>query len=113
MTRDVRERLEMYSRTMDLEVVRLALNWDQVQQWQPPENPAKETDARFKTYRDEFGESCWELDAVEPAQLADLVREAVMARQDVNIFDEAMEIEDEGRAELADFVKQYNKKKGK
>ena len=108
MTRDVEERLLMYSRLRNIEVVRLALNWDQVQLWQPPENPAKETDARFQAYAREFGDSSWELDAVEPRQLADLVREAINQRLDDDLWAEAVEKENEMRADLQSFVDKYD-----
>jgi len=108
MTRDVEERLLMYSRLRNIEVVRLALNWDQVEMWQPPENPAKEADARFQAYAREFGESSWELDAVEPRQLAELVREAVNQRMDDELWAEAVERENEMKSELQAFVDRYN-----
>lgn len=108
MTRDVRERLQMYSRVQHIEVIRLALNYDQVQLWSPPENPAKETDSRYQAYVDKFGESSWELDAVEPAQLASLVRDAVIARRDGDKWQNAEDRENEMKAELVRFVDQYN-----
>src|ERR1700694_840544 len=79
MTRDVADRLAMYSEVepTQLEVIRIALNFDQVQLWQPPETPAKQTDSRFSSYVRKFGSSSWELDAVEPVQLAGLVRDIV------------------------------------
>lgn len=107
MTRDVAERLALYSRMPNIEVVRLALNWDQIQLWQPPENPAKETDARFNSYVEQYGESSWELDAVEPAQLARLVTEAVTERRDERLWQEAVERETAMRDELARFAEGY------
>jgi hypothetical protein len=107
MTRDVEERLKMYSRLDDIEVVRLALNWDQVERWQPPENPAKETDARFASYAAVYGESSWELDAIEPRTLAALVTDAVQELLDEDAWREAVEVEDEMKGELAAFVKNY------
>jgi hypothetical protein len=78
MTRDLRERFAKFTHDrVEFEVHRLALNYDQVEMWNPPENPAKETDSRFEAYAAEFGESSWELDAVEPATLADLVRSQI------------------------------------
>jgi hypothetical protein len=76
MTRDVRERLSLLSR-QEIQVLRLALNMDQVEALHPPENPAKITDSRAAAYIAEFGESSWELDAISPEHLARLVTEAV------------------------------------
>ncbi len=108
MTRDVEERLKMYSRLYDIEVVRLALNYDQVQQWQPPENPAKETDARYDRYVDEYGASSWELDAIEPRTLADLVTNSVNELLDQDQYDRAVEKERSMRAELLEFANTYH-----
>lgn len=77
MTRDIRERLALYARTQAASIMRLALNMNQVEEWQPPENPAKQTDSRFEMYFAEFGESSWELDAVDPDTLAGLARDAI------------------------------------
>ncbi|MHB0964851.1 MAG: hypothetical protein ACYC36_00220 [Bellilinea sp.] len=108
MTRDVRERLEMYSRLHSIEVDRLALNWEQIEIWQPPENPAKETDSRFSNYARQFGESSWELDAVEPAQLAELVKNAVMERRDAELWNDAWVVEEHMRSLLFEFAKKYD-----
>lgn len=76
MTRDLRERIEMfvdgqYDFEVDLE--RIALTMRQVDEKNPPPNPAKTTDARFKEYRKKYGDESWELDALEPAYLVELV----------------------------------------
>ncbi len=75
MTRDITDRLEMFMG--GLEVKRLALNMDQVEQYEPPPNPAKTTDSRYAAYIAEFGGESWELDALEPAVIATLIRNAV------------------------------------
>lgn len=111
MTRDIEERLTMYSHDAPIEVERLALNWDQIEKWQPPENPAKETDARFESYVRQYGESSWELDAVEPGELANLVRRAVLARRDDELWQQAIELEEEQRKELLVFAAKYDKYK--
>jgi hypothetical protein len=113
MTRDIEDRLELFSGIRleedEFEVVRIALNYDQVQQWNPPENPAKETDVRYAAYVDQFGESSWELDAIEPRILADLVEEAVLERRDEDLWDEAVETENGMRQELEGYATQYRK----
>lgn len=86
MTRDVRERLELFSgRTVY--VHRVALNMEQVEEYGPPENPAKLSDSRADAYIAEFGKSSWELDALEPATLAELVRERIEDLVDRDLFD--------------------------
>lgn len=106
MTRDVRERLEMFS-GRQLRIERLALNMDQVDDLQPPENPAKETDSRFQAYLAEFGDKSWELDAVEPRALADMVREAVYGLRDVDLWAAAVKREQAMKDTLQEFADTY------
>lgn len=73
MTRDNVDRLALFARR-PMEVRRLALNMDQVERYRPAPNFAKETDSRFATYMKKFGSKCWELDALAPNVIADLIR---------------------------------------
>ena len=106
MTRDVQERLEMYSHG-DVDVQRVALNMPQVEELQPPENPAKATDSRFAAYVERFGESSWELDAIEPTQLAAIVRAAIIGNRDEDEWDEAVEREERMRDQLQQMAEDY------
>lgn len=63
-------------------VRRLALNYDQVERLRPPPNPAKLTDSRARGYIREYGAQSWELDALDPAMLADLIASAVAEYRD-------------------------------
>jgi hypothetical protein len=111
MTRDVRERLNLFA-DFDAEYIRvdrLALNYDQVEALDPPPNPAKETDARFEGYVEQFGETCWELDAIEPTQLAEIVTEAVERYRDPDRWHDAEERETEMRAELERMAAEYRR----
>jgi hypothetical protein len=77
MTRDVRERLAFYTRA-DIEVRRIALTIDQVREYAPPPNFAKETDTRYAAYVEQFGATdCWELDALSPTVISDLIRDEI------------------------------------
>lgn len=113
MTRDIRERLGMFAESKKIKVHRLALNYEQVEQWQPPENPAKETDSRYKAYEEEFGTSSWELDAVEPRTLAELVRVGINDLIDRDQWDKILDTESEMRDELRSFADDYeNREEG-
>lgn len=76
MTRDLRERIELFAGdyASGVELQRIALTMDQINDQRPPPNPAKTTDARFVEYRRKFGNESWELDALSPQYLNDLVR---------------------------------------
>lgn len=74
MTRDIDERVELFSGYAPFELKRMALNLDQIKKYNPPPNPAKVTDARFIEYKRKYGVSSWELDALPPNILAELAR---------------------------------------
>lgn len=80
MTRDITERLTLFMG--GVKVKRLALNWNQIQQYHLPPNFAKVTDSRAKKYIQEFGHESWELDALEPQVIVDLVRTEVRKLRD-------------------------------
>lgn len=105
MSRDVLERLELFTDASGVEVKRLALNMDQVHELNPPENPAKITDSRAHGYIKRFGRSSWELDAIEPAQLASL--QAVSALIDQDEWAESHDRQDAGRSKLHEFADDY------
>lgn len=84
MSRDIVDRLRIFG--VDLSFERLALNMDQVEEHKPPPNPAKLTDSRCTGYIKLYGDQSWELDALEPAYLANLVEGGVRAVMDENRF---------------------------
>jgi len=75
MSRDIQDRLRLF-RT-NTEVRRIALTMEQVRQYNPPPNPAKLTDSRCEKYVAQYGNESWELDALEPRVLADLIHAEV------------------------------------
>jgi hypothetical protein len=76
MSRDIVDRLELFTGD-HVRFQRIALNMDQVDQYDPPPNPAKITDSRASAYIAEFGSESWELDALDPRVLSDLIETAV------------------------------------
>lgn len=89
MTRDVGDRLRQFSDMTPIEVRRMALNMDQIEELNPPENPAKMSDSRAADYVAKFGHSSWELDAVAPDAMAQMVRDAVEEIKDDAAWEEA------------------------
>lgn len=90
MTRDNQERLELYSGQF-VTVKRLALNMDQIEKYAPPPNPAKLTDSRAENYVAEHGTSSWELDALEPSIISDLIESNVKNLIDWDVWHETLE----------------------
>lgn len=92
MTRDIGDRLSTFG--CRIEVNRIALNMNQIEEYQPPPNPAKTTDSRFRDYAQIYGDQSWELDALEPQLLSQLVTDAVLVKRDQSIWDEQVRIEE-------------------
>ena len=98
MTRDIRDRLEMFAR-QGVEVRRLALNLDQTTGLPP--NFAKESDSRFDDYVERFGTTdCWELDALAPNVISDLVRAELERLIDADAWAGAIAGEEDNRTVL-------------
>lgn len=100
MTDDIENRLSLFARHR-VDVRRLALNMDQVEQYAPPPNPTKTTDARTKQYTQRFGSSCWELDALEPSVIGDLISTSIHEFMDPVLWRQAIELEQAHKRDLA------------
>lgn len=110
MTRDIIDRLKLFMGGVKLE--RLALNMDQVEEHEPPPNPAKITDSRAAGYIAKFGGESWELDALPPDVLAGLVRDQIMAVRDNRRWNAAVQREEEHRRLLGEVSNQWTELTG-
>lgn len=95
MTRDTKDRMVMFMGGMD--VKRIALNIDQIKKYNPPPNPCKITDSRAINYMREFGKKSWELDALDPKVIADLIEKNIKKIIDDEPWEERAEEGRQGR----------------
>jgi len=107
MTRDIKDRLDLFSYG-DVEVRRIALTMEQIEEVQPPPNPAKMTDSRFGSYVAEYGDKSWELDALEPQYIANLIEEHILAERDEEKWEEAVAEQEKEREQIADVIERWN-----
>ena len=107
MTRDNHVRLSEFA-GFPVNVQRIALNIDQVRQYDPPPNPAKLSDSRAADYVDKFGYESWELDALDPSVLQALIRSAVESVRDEALWSQALAEEVEDLRVLQDVEEQVN-----
>ncbi len=89
-----------------VQVVRLALNMPQIEQYNCPPDPAKLTDSRAVGYVEEYEFSSWELDALDPAVLRELIRDAVWKLRNDAKWDEALSKEAEDLRYLDDIIEE-------
>ena len=132
MTRDIRSRLNEYGVEPDergedwdiwtmgdyeeyniennwpIEVRRIALNMDQIEQYNPPPDPAKVSDSRFHSYASKYGYSSWELDALEPKVLNDLIDREIQSIVDLDKWKKRKAEEDKHKEELERISANYH-----
>jgi hypothetical protein len=89
MTRDNADRLEMFVGT-PVSVQRLALNMDQIEELKPPPNPTKLSDSRAAAYVERFGDESWELDALDPSYIRNLISNAVGMVRDNSVWEDSL-----------------------
>lgn len=82
---------------VDFELERIALTYEQVLSYNLLPNPAKKADPRAKEYIQRYGDKCWELDALEPTLLQNVVKEAIQSEIDPRILNAVVERNHEAR----------------
>lgn len=117
MTEDHRGKQDMFADLGHVDVRRIALNMDQVKRYDPPPNPTKMQDSRAKGYIKEFGHTCWELDALTPAVVDDLITEEVNGLRNLKTWKLGLQEQAKRRKVLAgiqdnwDVIERYLQKK--
>jgi DNA topoisomerase VI subunit A len=104
MSRDLEEGVNMFCRSDErgdyVQFDRIALNMDQINAQKPPPNPAKSTDSRFKDYAKKFGTKSWELDALRPQYLNNLVENHIELSIDGERWEERKQQIEYGKSEF-------------
>lgn len=101
MTRDNDDRLAMFARSGRIDVRRIALNRDQVDEHSLAPNPAKATDSRFAGYSEIHGDESWELDALDPTIIDQLIRDELEKIVDRGSWDLVLAEEEKEKAVMA------------
>ncbi len=98
MTQDIQSRLERYG--SHARVKRIALTYEQVRQFGLEPMPTKISDSRWKEYSVQYGNQCWELDALPPNELQNIIRDSIKAHIDVSKWNKTFEEIEKERASL-------------
>lgn len=96
MVRDIDERLNDLFR-VNVEVRKLAITPEQVAQYDPPPNPAKMSDSRAAAFVAKYGPNSYEVDALPPNVLTQIINDAIDEYQDHDLMDEVIAQEDRDR----------------
>lgn len=109
MSRDIIDRLTMFSEDLSdrIELDRIALNMPQIRQYNPPPNPAKITDSRYGAYVAQHGGKSWELDALDPRVLDELISGAIQEHLDDRLFYQHAAAEQKERDRLLEFARNW------
>jgi hypothetical protein len=108
MVRDIDERLRLFGATVD--VRKIALTMAQVEEYDPPPNPAKMSDSRATAYVEKHGDSSWEVDALDPDTLANLIRDELDNLVDTEVMDRVVAREEEQKDMLGKALKKIRSK---
>lgn len=108
MPKDIADRVHEFI-MLDKVINRIALNMSQVRQMKLPPNPAKKTDSRYRAYASKFGDDSYELDAMNPKTLRDLIMGHVAKIRDEKAWKIEVDIEIEAKAHLAKIADNYGK----
>jgi hypothetical protein len=106
MSRDIEEKLELFTDSK-IHLERIALNMNQVQQYNLPSDPAKATDSRFAGYQAIYGDDSWELDALDPPVLVSLIEKSIMKYRDETLWKTAEEEEAKGKGTLKYLIQYF------
>lgn len=110
MTRDNRDRLRLMAWDDSIEVRRIALNMDQIRELDPPPNPTKFTDSRAMGYALKYGRHSWELDALEPSYIENLISTELEGLVDHELWGIALAREQPGKDALQLTVDNFQEK---
>ncbi len=107
--KDIKSRLKK-KHDIDVCMERIALNREQTDEYGLDQDfqIAKDKDLRTQWYIENYGEECWELDALPPDILSTIVLAAIEERIDMDLYHDEEECEKEDKSKIKEIVKKWN-----
>ncbi|MDH3779836.1 MAG: hypothetical protein OES15_03155 [Nitrosopumilus sp.] len=102
MIEDIDNRLNTFE--CSVKIVHVALTMEQIEQYNPSPNPAKITDSRSKGYIRKYGNKSWEIEALKPTTLIELVESYIKKYLDEDKFQKIIDKENNDKKRLKDIV---------
>jgi hypothetical protein len=106
MPRDIYARLKMFG--AGVKVKRIALTMDQIEELLPPPNPAKLTDTRARDYIKKYGDNSWELDALDPSYIENIIDETIQGYVNSEILANIENCEEEAKRKIQHIANNYD-----
>lgn len=98
MIRDIKARLNEFGAYPTIK--HIGLTQEQIKKYDPPTNPAKITDPRAKWYIQKYGNVSWEVDALSPQVLHQIIKDNIEAVIDMDLFEKQILQEEKDKIEL-------------
>lgn len=92
------------------QVIPIGLTMQQIKKYKLPPNPTKLSDSRSDKYVEQFGEICWEVDALKPQILTQIVETNVENQINIALFERVLKTEAKELNILKGFVRKTKKK---
>ena len=105
ITRDIENK--MWTFGADCEVRRIALSREQIDLYNPPPAPVKLSSSRASSYISDHGQEVWELDALEPAVMGQLIRDNVEPDIDQELLAELNDRTESEKDQLREINRHY------
>lgn len=106
MIRDILDRLAEFGLFL-INLDHVALTMAQIEEFKPPPNPAKITDPRAIKYISEHGSQSWELDALRPEVLKEIIEKAIEKNINLEKFLDVCRKEDRDKKDLEKIMKGF------
>jgi len=100
--RYIMETLQSFN--VHVNVERVALTRQQVQLYSLPSAPTKKTDTLARRWIEAEGDAVWELDALEPNLLMQLIEQAILQHFSQSLFEKRNELQRQNREKISQIV---------
>ena len=115
MIRDIRSRImEFFIGFYDVldidftfKIVPIALTKKQIEFYNPPPNPTKITDPRAKSFIEEHGDTSWEVDALKPETLNNLLEQILLDNMDIDKYNKILDKEQIDKDKMSEHFKGF------
>jgi hypothetical protein len=113
MIRDIRDRTMEFAaghfeedvEDFRFEIIPIALTREQINLYKPPANPAKRKDPRAGKFIKDHGSKSWEVDALRPEVLNEILEQAIVDKIDIDMYEDVISKEEADKTKLKSLKK--------